>query len=826
MWDTAPGHRHNLQTPQNMNQTQNNTRSNNQTNNISITEILYAMLSKWYIFIISTAIAVGYSLYNTARIEPTYTRHTGILIKSTQRGTSLDEQMETFANMGFRSSSSTYNEIYTFRAPETTIETARRLKLYIEYSQMGKFHPITLYGTTIPAYAEFIDTDIQSKAGFDITVRPDDTFTMSNFSGETITTERIVEGSFTDDSLTFVATPVGTIALSRNQSYKLLKPTTYSVRHIGLDYATGKYISKLNYSTSSEEGSNEISISINDHSIERADDILRTIVQVYNENWIKDKNKAAKETKAFIDERLEYISSELDKIESGISAFKSDNLLPDIEAQSEIQLSKERELNKQYIAAKKELERSEFFLKSIKDNSKAHSLLPLNSGISNSNINSQITKFNTMMIERNNLAGKSSEDNPAVKDMDLILASLRSAIISSIDTHIKGVTTKIESLSKEQRVLKSEIAKNPTHTTFLASAEREQSVKEKIYLFLLQKGEENQLSQEFTPNRMRILTPPTGSYTPTTPQKGKSLFFAVVIGMLIPAALISLRIATNTRIRGRKDLDILHTPVIGEIPQSDKKSFSRTRRTLGKLNPFNLNRKNPRVQCVVKEGSRNAINEAFRILRTNIEFITRENEHNIITFTSFNPGSGKTFCILNTAITFAIKGEKVLVIDGDMRHASLSNHASSKEIGLSNYLAKETNSLKEAITQDCTFPNLHILPTGTIPPNPTELLESERLAQLLDQAKKEYKYIFIDCPPVDIVADTHIINKYATNSIFLVRCGLLERSMLGEIDNIYYEKKLNNLSVILNGIDMKAGKYGYKYGYNNGNSYSYGPKKK
>lgn len=802
----------------------NNSKKKIQINNFSISEIFYAMLSKWYLFVISIAITVGYSLYNTARIEPTYTRSTVILIKSTQKGTSLEEQMETFANMGFRSSTSSYNEIYTFRAPETTVETARRLKLYVEYSQPGKFHPTTLYGRTVPVYAEFCDTDIESTAGFDIEIRPDSTFALSNFNGNIIGEQHPVEGKLTNDSQTFVASPIGTIALSINPTYKLRKETSYSVQHIGLHNATGKHINKLSYSID-EENENVISISINDNSIERADDILRTIVEVYNENWIKDKNRAAKETKDFIETRLKYVSNDLDKIESDISAFKSDNLLPDIEAQSEMQLSKERDLSKQIATAKKELDRSNSFLKSIKDKAEEHTLLPLNSGINNANINSQIAQFNTMMIERNNLASKSSEDNPAVKDLDLVLSSLRNAIISSTNTHIKGVTTKLTSLNKEWKTLQEEIAKNPTHTTFLASAEREQSVKEKIYLFLLQKREENQLSQEFTPNRTRILTPPSGSYTPTAPKKTKSLFFAAIIGLLVPAALICIAKVSNTRIRGRKDLDVLSVPIIGEIPQYDKKRFRNTRRILRRLRLLKEN-KDERTSCIVKEGSRNAINEAFRVLRTNLEFITRDKEQNIIIFTSFNPGSGKTFCILNTAMSLAIKGESVLLIDGDMRHASLSNYTDSYEIGLSNYLAEETNSISEIANADKTYPNLHIIPTGTIPPNPTELLESDRFAKLLKEAEGKYRYIFIDCPPIDIVADTHIIEKYATNSIFLVRCGLLERSMLDEIENLYTEKKLTNMTLILNGIDMKAGKYGYKYGYNDGGKYSYGPKKK
>ena len=791
---------------------------------ISISELLRAMLSKWYLFVICLVITVGVTFYKTARIEPTYTRSTQILIKSTKKGNSIDEQMENFANMGFRSSTNAYNEVYIFKAPETTIETARRLKLNIEYSQNGEYYPITLYGSSVPVFVEFCDIDEEEQAGLDIQVRQDSTFTLSNFSGKNISGQRTIEGKFTNDPQTFIATPAGTIALSYNPVYTIRKPVSYTVKHTSLKDAASKHVGKLNYSLN-EEDNNLITITINDNSIERADDILRTIVDVYNENWIKDKNKAARETKEFIESRLNYVSSELDKIESDISAFKSDNLLPDIEAQSEMQLTRERELEKQRDNIEKELEKSEYFLKTIKDKSKEHVLLPLNPGINNANINSQIAEYNSMMIERNNLASKSSEDNPAVKDMDLVLSSMRNAIISSVNTHIKGITTKSVSIEKEWKTLQSEIAKNPTHTTFLASAEREQSVKENIYLFLLQKREENQLSQEFTPNRIRILAPPSGSYEPTAPKKTKSLIYSVLIGLAIPAVLICLIEVSNTRVRGRKDLDRLTAPIIGEIPQNDKKRARRLRRILAKLNILGK-KKTKKSALVVKEGSRNAINEAFRVLRTNIEFVTRENEQNVIIFTSFNPGSGKTFCILNTAVSFALKGEKVLLIDGDMRHASLSEHADSNEIGLSNYLAKEVHSLNEIIVKDKTNPNLHMIPTGTIPPNPTELLESERLQQLIEEAKKEYKYIFIDCPPIDIVADTHIIEQYATNSIFLVRCGLLQRSMIEEVENLYNENKLNKMSVILNGIDMKSGKYGYKYGYNDGGKYSYGPKKR
>ena len=806
-----------------MKPTGSNLRKELQKNNFNIVEILYAILAKWYWFVISLAFAVGYSLYSISRIEPTYTRHTEILIKSTQKGTSIEEQMEAFANIGLRSTTSAYNEIYTFRAPETTIETARRLKLYVEYSQEGKSHPTTLYGSNVPVHVEFCDINIQDKAAFDIEVRPDNTFRLYNFKGELTTEQQDVEGRFNAET-EFVATPVGTIGLTPNRQYKIRRNTTYTAMHIGLDASAAKHVGKLSYRLDGEDN-DIISISTNDNSIERADDILRTVVEVYNDNWTKDKNRAAKEAKQFIDTRLGYVSNELDAIESNISAFKSDNLLPNLEAQSELQLSKERELGKLIASTRNELEKSESFLKTIRDKSKEHALLPISSGINNQNISSQISTFNALMIERNNLASKSSESNPAVKDMDLTLSSMRNAISSSTHTYIKGITTKLESLKKEWNTLQSEIAKNPNHTTYLTSAEREQSVKENIYLFLLQKREENQLSQEFTPNRTRVLTPPSGSYEPTAPQKARSLFMAVIAGLLIPAAIVSIVVTSNTKVRGRKDLDGLTAPIIGEIPLNGSKKRSLLHKLLAKTLLRNR-KKEENMGCVVKEGSRNAINEAFRILRTNIEFMTREKEQNTIIFTSFNPGSGKTFSILNTAISIALKNEKVLLIDGDMRHASLSSHTGNNNCGLSDYLAKEVDNIDDIIKTDSTYDSLHIIPTGTTPPNPTELLESERFGRLLSELKKRYKYIFIDCPPIDIVADTHIIEKHATNSFFLVRCGLMERSMLNELENIYTSRKLNNLAVILNGVDMKAGRYGYKYGYNSGGSYSYGPKKK
>lgn len=793
--------------------------------NYSIGEIFYICLSRWYWFAISLTIALTYALYDIATTPNVYTRYSEILIKSKQRGSSIDEQMENFANMGtFRPSLNAYNEIYTFKAPETIVEAVRRLRLNMEYQSEGIFHLNTLYGESLPVKVTLCDIGIDEPAALSIDITPEGEFTMHGFKGRNIEKQSPVKGSFGNDTVTIASTPLGDIILERNMQCHFKEKMTVLVKQIGLQNAAALYGSKVSYILENED-SEIITMSISDLSIERADDILKTLVEVYNDNWVKDKNRAAAGTEKFINERLKYISAELDTVDNSISSFKGENLLPDLNSAISTYMAKNKETRKKKENVMDELAYAHSLLDEIREKSKETGLLAMSAGLSNSNINSQISAYNNKMMERNIKAGNSSGNSPVIKEADMEIASMREALLSSIETHIRILNTQIAALDKEIEATEKEIAKNPDHTTFLASAEREQSVKEKLYLFLLQKREENQLSQAFTAYKTRIITPPTGSLIPTAPLKNRILGTALAIGLLIPTVILVLKEVSNTKVRGRKDLDGLTVPVIGEIPliksYDDDEEEEKGRKGSKK--------KKEKITVAVRDGSRNIINEAFRVLRTNIEFMTRDKSSNIIIYSSFNPGSGKTFCILNTAISLAIKGEKVLLIDGDMRHASLSNYVQSPDTGLSNYLAKDKNSAKEVTIVDEKYSNLHIIPVGTIPPNPTELLESDRFEKLINEVKEQYTYILIDCPPVDIVADTHIIEKFAHSTFFLVRVGLLERSMLNEIEDIYTENKIKNLAIIVNAVDTEGSKYGYRYGYRYGyhyGGYAYGTTKK
>lgn len=561
-----------------------------------------------------------------------------------------------------------------------------------------------------------------------------------------------------------------------------------------------------------------INLSINDTSIRKAEDILNTLIEVYNENWIRDKNQIAVSTSQFISDRLGVIESELGHVDENISSYKSEHLLPDVQAASSLYMAQSAENNKELSTLNNQLSTAQYIRREL-NTKQLDQTLPANSGIVSANIETQISEYNNLVLDRNRLIANSSEKNPLVKNMASSLQSMQRTIIQSVDNLIVSLNTQIRSLRRQEEATTNRLASNPNQAKYLLSVERQQKVKEELYLYLLQKREENELSQAFTAYNTRLITAPRGSMFPTAPRKMNILLVAFAVGLLVPAVGIFMKENMNTKVRGRKDLENLSIPFIGEIPQ-----YSGTKK---KWWEFKHRKRQDMKTIVVNEGNRNIINEAFRVLRSNMDFMaSKDNNQHVFVLTSFNPGSGKSFLAINIAISFAIKKKKILVIDGDLRHRTVSSYVDSPNKGLSDYLNNQIEDWKEIIVSYKGYTNLHILPIGTIPPNPTELLEDSKLSMLIEALRPEYDYIFIDCPPVDIVADAQIIEKWADRTIFVVRSGLLDRSMLSELENMYTGKRFKNLSMILNGTESTGGRYGYRYGYHYGYASYYGSKDK
>lgn len=348
----------------------------------------------------------------------------------------------------------------------------------------------------------------------------------------------------------------------------------------------------------------------------------------------------------------------------------------------------------------------------------------------------------------------------------------------------------------------------PTQAKNLLSAERQQKIKEELYLYLLQKREENELNQAFTAYNTRIITPPTGPTAPNSPKKKVILLIAFVFGLALPAAVFYILVAGDTKIRSRKDLEDLNVPFAGEIPM------------VGKINPVKKLLRTKKqakkdletARIVVKEGNRDVINEAFRVVRSNLNMMFgKDDKCPVVLFTSFNPGSGKSFISYNMALAFELKKKRVLVIDADLRHGSASNFVGKPRHGLSDYLLEHTDDWHSLVVKNRDEFSPEVMPIGKMPPNPAELLENGRLGILIKEAREIYDLIILDCPPIDIVVDTQIVEEYADRTVFVVRAGLLDRSALVEIQEIYDNKRFKRMSVLLNGTDTKFSRY-HTYG--------------
>lgn len=797
--------------------------SENQTNasfrqedSLNIKDLMLLYLSKWRWFLLSLAVCIGLAVVYLLRTPSVYTRTATLLIEDNDKGGSISASEMSFADLGlFQSNTNVNNEIIAMSSPALMQDVVRRLHLDMTYSADGRFHDEVLYGSTLPvtvALNEFTDGESAS-----LTMYVDTSGAVSLYdfrtvlNGENVRYKDVVQGKVGET----VETPLGGIVVNPTAFFhRVGSGMEITVSKSTLYGATTAYSSKLTVSLLQKEAT-VVSLSMKDVSVQRAVDVLNTLISAYNESWVSAKNQIAVSTSAFIDDRLRVIEHELGAVEEDISSYKSKNLIPDLQASSDLYIQQSSETEVKLL----ELSNRMYMVRYISDymsrEENAFELLPAGTGIESTGIEGQILEYNNKLLERNYLVASSSTSNPLVVDADQALQSMRATILTSLENYTVMLQNQMESLRQQESKATDRIAATPDQAKYLLSVERQQKVKESLYLFLLQKREENELSQAFTAYNTRLITPPVGSIAPTSPARMQILLIAFVLGLVIPMGVFFLKENGNTRLRGRKDLESMSVPYIGEIPMCDgKKSSIRYRLR-------NLTRrgaKNDDVEVVVKEGVRNVVNEAFRVVRTNLEFMHVPSSGHVYMTTSFNPGSGKTFITVNVAVSLAIRGRKVLVVDGDMRRATASRLLHSPSIGISDWLSGRETDMDRILFRTDIHENLWMMPVGTIPPNPTELLQDGRLKELFDALKDSFDYIFIDCPPINIVADTQIISKVADRTVFIVRAGLLERSMLPELEADFRDGRYPGLCMVLNGTVSKGGRYGYSYGY----SYGYG----
>lgn len=782
----------------------------NSPEDFNLHDLLVQCIAQWRWYVLTVVVGLLVAFYIVKKTEPTYQRDAAIVVLDESQGQSMNSKLADFSDMGiFKDNTNVNNVMATIQSPDIMSEVVKRLHLDVDYTHPGTFYNGTLYGNNLPVKVDFMSVAKDKDAALKLTLHKDNTVELSDFvyNGE----EK--EGEPLRAKLgQVVNTPVGRVLVSPTPFYSGIVEEGDKINVSKSDNysATQRFLGGLTV-TLTDKNATVLDLNYKDVSTQRAEDILNMVITVYNDVWIENKNRISISTSHFIDQRLAVIEKELGNVDTDISNYKSKNLIPDVNAASNLFMNRSDQNNTTLLDLNSKLSVAQYIRDFLVDKSHTNQLIPVNLGIDNDKIEDQINNFNSIQLERNTMVTNSGRNNPLVQDMDNSLASIRKSIIYSIDNYMLSTNTKIKHLQGFEEKTNTKISANPTQAKFLLSVERQQKVKEALYLFLLQKREETQLSQAFTAYNTQVIKTPTGSNSPLSPKKNIILLIGLVMGLVIPTALIYLREANITTVRGRKDVEgKISAPFLGEIPEMEEKKY-----TL----PFLPKKHKAHLGIVVEPSNHNVINEAFRVLRTNLEFMLGTDNHTDVTlFTSFNVGSGKTFLSINIAASLAIKGKRVLIIDGDMRKATLSHLLHHAHHGLSNYLGNQIDDVDQIIKPYDKCKGLDIIPVGTIPPNPTELLYSERLGQLFEEMRRRYDYVFVDCPPIDVVADTSIIAKEVDRSIFVVRAGLLERGMISEVDKIYKSGRLKNMTVMLNGTEYSTSGYGYRYGY----SYGYG----
>ena len=545
-------------------------------------------------------------------------------------------------------------------------------------------------------------------------------------------------------------------------------------------------------------------ISLKNSSLQRGQDFINQLLEMYNRNTNNVKNEIAQKTAEFIDERIGIISKELGSTEADLESFKRDAGITDLTSEAQIALAGNAEYEKKSVENRTQISLVNDLRKYLRGNE--YEVLPSNVGLQDAALIGAIERYNEMLVERKRLLRTSTENNPTIVNLDTSIRAMKANVQATLEGTLQGLMITKESLDREASRYSRRISNAPGQERAYVSIARQQEIKAGLYLMLLQKREENAIALAATANNAKIIDEAIADDIPVSPKRPMIYLIALVLGVGIPVGIIYLVELTKFKIEGRADVEKLTSvPVVGDIPLTDEK-----------------NDKNGSI--AVFENKNNLMSETFRNIRTNLQFML-DNDQKVILVTSTVSGEGKSFVSSNLAISLSLLGKKVVIVGLDIRKPGLNKvfNLSSKEKGITQYLANPEMDLMSLIQQSDVNKNLYILPGGTVPPNPTELLARDGLDKAIEILKKNFDYVILDTAPIGMVTDTLLIGRVADLSAYVCRTDYTHKAEYTLINELYHEKKLPNLCTIINGVDLKRRKYGYYYGYGKyGKHYGYG----
>lgn len=766
---------------------------------LNLMDLVRLICRYWYWMAATTVLALLIAWVKLKSTEPVFTRTASVLIKDKRSGGRVGGEAQVFQEVSFLGgSASVENEMLIFKTERLSREVVRRLGLETVYLEDIGLRDADLYGRT-PVTVEFADAK-QQPGSFTVEFPKEGTVLLSHFSEGDAQIEAKLNQT--------VKTPMGLLTVKPTLLYgKGWSGRTLTVMVQDADLVARRY-SRMLVTALARNESSVVNLTLNDVSAQRAEDYLNMLVEVYKEDMIQDKNQMALSTDRFIQERLAVLEQDLGGVDGKIASFKQQNKLTDLTSEAGLATGNTNQIQQEGFGLENQLQLVEFIRGYLTDATKMKDLIPSNTGVADVNIESQIAEYNKLLLERDKLLKSSGAENPVVVEMNEALELSRQAIVRTVDNAIASLKIRIQNMNALEARSAQRLSAVPQHEKYMLSVERQQKVKEQLYVYLLQKREENALAQTITESNARLIEAAKGPAGPISPMSIQYYLVALVVGLGLPLAYFVLILLLDNKIRSRKDIEEGTTiPFLGDIPYSKEAAKS--------TEPY-----------VVRADGKDAVTEAFRILRTNLSFMANAEQANkVLMTTSMNPDAGKTFIVANLAAMLAFAGKRVLLIDLDIRKGALTRlFGGKKQQGVTHYLVGHVEKPLDLIhpIKDC--PGLDIIYSGVVPPNPAELLLSERLDTLVHAVKAEYDYVLIDNVPMGVVADAAIVNRLADCTLFVARAGVMDRRQLPDIERFYQEGKMKNMALVLNSVKEEQAGYGH-YGYY-GYGYGYGYEQK